>query len=108
MDRPGRAQQRTRFDGPVTLTLLDDTRLDCTAIDLSHGGISLRTAQPVRPATYCALRLMAGAGQPVMAFGHVIYSEPGADGYQTGVQFLQIEGDGAALIASLIAPRGAA
>ena len=104
MQRPGRSQLRTPFVASVTLTLLDDTRVTGTGIDLSAGGIRLRTAGPVRPATYCALRFEAGPAAPVLAFGHVIYSEALDGAYQTGVQFLRIDADGAALIGRLLAP----
>lgn len=101
---------------PVVLTLLDDTRLDGTGIDLSYGGISLLTAVQVRPGAYCAVRFTVppdgadpATGATVLAFGQVIYSDVSTGfaepdpSYKTGVQFINIEAASAAAIAQVIA-----
>ena len=69
-----RAHVRLPLSHPALITLLDETRIDGWTIDLSHGGISVRTDARLRLTQYCAVRFSVtfdAALQTVLALGQV-------------------------------------
>jgi hypothetical protein len=105
--RESRANARVPVCYPVTLTMLDETRLTGVTIDLSHGGICLHTDVRIRLAQYCAVRFdvpFDDAARRVLAMGQVIYCDPdGEHGFRIGVQFIKVDLDSVQVIGRLLA-----
>jgi c-di-GMP-binding flagellar brake protein YcgR len=106
MTQKARTNRRHAVSHPATLTMTDETRHAAHTLDLSHGGISLKTGSQIRLAQYCAVSFKVQLGETdhnVLAMGQVVYSDPDAElGYKTGVQFLRIDDDSRAIFQQLL------
>lgn len=95
----GRANARLVLRRPALITLLDETRIDGWTVDLSYGGICVRTEVRLRLTQYCAVRFAVtfdDALQTVLALGQVAYSEPEPElespgGFRSGIQFIKVD-----------------
>jgi hypothetical protein len=106
MTHKARTNRRQTVSHPATLTMTDETRHEVHTLDLSHGGISLKTDSQIRLAQYCAVSFKVQLGDTdhkVLAMGQVVYSDPDAElGFKTGVQFLRIDDDSRAVFQQLL------
>jgi hypothetical protein len=97
-----REANRQRFDGTVELSLPDDPEsYEADAIDLSIGGMSLKTAYlpDVGSELDCRIRLDATDTRTVQARGRVVWAREGQDEHGSfGLRFTEIaRGDLAAI-----------
>ncbi|MBC7858559.1 MAG: PilZ domain-containing protein, partial [Burkholderiaceae bacterium] len=90
-----RAKARLILRHPALITLLDETRIDGWTVDLSYGGICVRTEVRLRLTQYCAVRFSVthdDALQTVLALGQVAYSEPEPQGgFRSGIRFIKVD-----------------
>jgi c-di-GMP-binding flagellar brake protein YcgR len=101
-----RAHARLALRHPALITLLDETRVDAWTVDLSYGGICVRTDVRLRLTQYCAVRFSVtfdAALQTVLALGQVAYSEPEQQGgFRSGIQFIKVDDASARAIDRLL------
>jgi len=101
-----RAHARLALRHPALITLLDETRVDAWTVDLSYGGICVRTEVRLRLTQYCAVRFsvtLDDALQAVLALGQVAYSEPEQQGgFRSGIQFIKVDAASAQVIDRLL------
>lgn len=107
MSGNARLASRAHLRCAAKITLLDKTVVEAETLDISPGGMCLRTDKPVVLAQLCAVRfdVLLGIGKrEVLVMGQVIYSDlDPAGAYKTGIQFIHVDADSAANIRALLA-----
>jgi Tfp pilus assembly protein PilZ len=87
------AEKRTSFRHPVKgATLQYKTGRPCLVVNISRGGISFLSQEPLQPNSSITMRITFPEGMsPMTLKGQVCWCLPGlgrSDEYQVGVQFL--------------------
>jgi len=107
--RPRQAA-RLAVSEPVRFRLMSGVEQPAILQDVSAGGASLRTHQPMRVGEHLALSMYLGADQRYELQARVVYARPGRQGFHAryGVQFLAMTEDERFRLDSFVTDRVAA
>lgn len=105
-----RHSERARIPCHIPVELTDAARaaqFEADAVDLSVGGLSLRTAQlpDLGSQLFCTFEAMPGGAQ-ILGRGEVVWRQPqGEQGGEFGLRFIEVDARNQALIDEMVAER---